>query len=278
VELHLDLWDSDREGAPLKLPGDLLARSTTRAWGAASFNALGDEDAFLFEAVHAFRHVVHNWCRLSTLYEISYFLNGRRSDRDFWHRFCARIENNLPLRHVAGVVFNLASSLFKVPDPLTNVPSRLFDLTPQLQLWIDHHGMGSAIDNFSGNKLSLLLLREFVADPARWSEIRGRRLFPLQMPHRLQIPAPKRGHPFLREVCLYGSGVARRFWFHARAAAQYALESVRWHVSLRRGFGHTPPREPKAPSGESERPQARRHALRLSSRKHFYPTRDPGAN
>jgi hypothetical protein len=234
VELHLELWDSGEEKVQLQLPEDLMARSTTRTWVGIAFAALSEEDALLFEALHTFRHVVHNWCRLSVLFEIEHFLDRRRSDGPFWRQFCARIENDFRLRRIADVVFALAASLFRVSFPCPDIPSTYFGLTPELQLWVNRYGRKSALGNFSTNKFSLFLLREFVEDQASWREVRRRRLFPVQIPHRLRAADEKRASAKLVASCRQGFRIIRRFWFHMREALLYAWEYPRWRVLIRR--------------------------------------------
>ncbi len=233
VEIHLKLWDPEEEGFPLNLPEDLLVRSTSRAWGSLTFEALSHEDCLLFEGLHTFRHIAHNWCRLSHLYEISCFLHGHRSDRAFWQRFCARLENNLPLRRVTGLVFTLAASVFRVPDPLAEGPSEFLALTPELQLWIDRYGRASAAANFSNNKFGLFMLRAFIKDPARWRQICRRRLLPFQLPHRPAAPGQHTNPSAWVASLKYGKRIASRFLFHTRTALRYAWECPRWYFLKR---------------------------------------------
>src|SRR5512144_2402585 len=147
----------------------------------------------MFEVLHAFRHVIHNGCRLSVFYEIAHFLHQRSSDQDFWLRFLARIENRLRLRQAAGVVLTLAASLFGLPEVCRVVPAEFFELSPALRLWIDGYGMQSALENFSANKFSLFLLKEFVDERSDWRELQRRRLFPLQTSRRIRAKAGKPG-------------------------------------------------------------------------------------
>lgn len=232
VELHWDLWDSENEKIFFDLPKDLMDRREIRRRGSDVYFSLSDEDALLFEALHAFRHIIHHWCRLSTLFEIAHFLDHRSSDRSLWLKFCARIESNLLLRRAAGVVFTLAERLFGVSNAFREVPAGFFAQTPELKIWVEGYGMNSALDNFSRDKFSLFLLRGFVERKNDWRDVSRRRLFPMRHPHQFRAT----GRNKARE------GLSARYWFyfirrlglHMRGTLLYALEFPRWRFMVRR--------------------------------------------
>ncbi len=233
VEFHLDLWDSHNERIPIALPGDLFSRRVPKKWGKDQFFSLNNEDALIFEALHTFRHIIHNWCRLSLLYELAHFLDRHSSNRSFWQSFCTRIEGNLELRRLSGAVFTLASMMFKVPNAFGEVPAEFFAQTPELQLWVERYGRSSALSNFSEDKFSMFLAREFVEEADGWRHLRRRRLFPLQAPNRL--PATTKQDTFAGLTEKYWSGIRflRRLGFHVRGTLLYAWEYPRWRFLIR---------------------------------------------
>ena len=109
-------------------------------------------------------------------------------------------------------------------------------------LWIGRDGFESALGNFSRNKFSLLLYREFVGDVSAWETIERRRLFPLHQPNR----AARAFTPTLRDrvaadwkQSLY---VVRRLRHHVLGAARYRLERLRWERMLAKsGRAAAPP-------------------------------------
>lgn len=234
VELHLRLWDPDEEKICLAQPEDALSRIRWRSWQGLRFPALADEDALLFQVLHAFRHILHNWCRLSVLYEIAYFLERRSSDSAFWKRFQEHIQGRPRLAECAGVVFSLATDLFGAEIPAEVRAWTTQTLPPALVLWIERYGRDSAPENFCGNKFSLFLHREFIQDPAAWREIRRRRLFPLQRPHRAAQAATSRLSARLAAGWKQWAHSFRRFRFHLGAALHYAWEIPHWERELRR--------------------------------------------
>lgn len=233
VELHLDLWDSQNERIHFLLPTNLLAQCVTRVWSGETFWCLSDEDGLLFEVLHAFRHIIHNWCRLSVLYEIAHFLDRRACDVCFWSKFCARIENNLPLRRVTGVVLTLSASSFGVSKALAKIPDGFFGHSPELPLWVKRYGMKSALGNFSKDKHSLFLLREFVDGKGSWRMVKRRRLFPMPKMHRFRTPVGNSASAPTLAKCQSRMIFVRRLGFHLRGALLYAWQWPYWRLLIR---------------------------------------------
>ena len=233
IDLHRRLWEVDEERIHIRLSDDFLDRSHRRLWEGIPFTALCDEDCLLFQILHAFKHILRNWCRLSIFLEISWFLNRRAADSAFWHRFAGRIQNVRWAPEATLLVFMLAERLFggTIPAPLRD-PLRS-PLAPALQLWIERYGRHSALSNFHGDKSSLFLHREFVDSPSEWSMVQRRRLFPLHRPHRPPALVFQRGFSALGRIWMEKAHALRRLRFHGFAGLRYVVEYPRWIV-LRR--------------------------------------------
>ena len=228
IELHTRLWEASNERIEIAPYEGALDRACLRSLDGAPFAVLNDTDALVFQVLHAFRHVLRNWCRLSIFLEIARFLERRSTDIEFWERFRNRIENRRWLPEASGVVFSLASNLFAVPVPRPAGPCTLEAMTPAMIAWIEDYGNASALRNFQGNKHSLLLHREFVDDLSAWREVRRQRLFPFaQIPRALRLRSARRGFP-LNAAWTQGMHLVRRAKFHLTAALSYALANVAW--------------------------------------------------
>jgi len=129
---------------------------------------------------------------------------------------------------MAGVVFSLAARLFGAPIPATIDAGVLHNMRHPLLLWVNRYGCDSARANFTGNKYSLLLYREFVPDDAAWREIRRRRLFPLHRPNRAGGGPTPGISARITAVSKQINYVARRLSHHVIAAAQYEWASIQW--------------------------------------------------
>ena len=233
IELHQTLWERAEERIEVELSDDFLDRSRLRQWGGIHFMALCDEDCLLFQVLHAFRHILRNWCRLSIFLEIAWFLNRRSSDSTFWRSYLSRIENVRWAREATLIVFTLAEQLFGSAIPAQMRESLNTPIAPALHLWIERYGRQSAVSNFQGDKCSLFLHREFVEDPVAWATIRRRRLFPLHRPHRPSAIVFQRGFSALGRTWMEKIHAMRRLRFHGFAGLRYVFEYPRWMV-LRR--------------------------------------------
>jgi hypothetical protein len=233
VELHLRPWDEEALGISLNVPQWPLHRRVRRSWQGMSFYALHELEAFVFQALHAFNHILHNWCRLGWLLEIARFLESRSVGGRFWEQLLALLEGEVPLMKAVGVVVLLASRLFQA-TLATPLAARLADATHgRVALWVEHYGLRSALDNFSGNKYALFLHREFVQDEAAWKAIQRDRLFPLHLPNRVTGSVATAAPAILPEGCRQSWYAVRRFLHHATNGARYARESARWNRLLR---------------------------------------------
>jgi hypothetical protein len=228
VELHLKLWDEDAFHISPRVPERPLDRRSQRTWQGLRFYALAEEDAFVFQALHTFQHILHNWCRLGWLWEIAYFIEHRSTDAPFWEKLCNRLDSNEPLKEVVALVTSLAARLFRAALPSAIKDQTLDAMRGQIALWVDRYGLGSALDNFSENKYALFLYREFVRDEAAWRQIRRARLLPLHRPNRVAGAAASATPVLLPPSWRQGWYMAQRLIHHVVKGAGYVWESARW--------------------------------------------------
>lgn len=230
IELHVRLWEHAEEKIAIQLPEDFLDRAFRRRWEGLEFQALSDQDTLIFQVLHAFRHILHNWCRLSVLLEISHFLQQRALDSDFWRRFQQRAGSLRWMPEASTVVFSLAQKLFTVSAPVEVKAQVSPKFSAIVNLWIDLYGISGALANFQSNKNSLFIHREFVDDRSAWVKVWRRRLFPLRRPHRLPNITFKHGPAGLRSLWTRYLHGLQRFKFHACSAIGYAWEYPRWQL------------------------------------------------
>lgn len=233
VELHLALWEEDEDRIRIPLRDDFLERSVLRQFHGIEYLALCDEDCLLFQILHAFKHILRNWCRLSIFLEITYFLEQRSTAHNFWNRFLRRMEGLQWAPEATQIVFALAELLFGGHAPAEVRSALETRLSPALALWIERYGQHSALSNFHDDKSSLFLHEEFVENPSDWAAIRRRRLFPVQRPHRPPAVIFQRDFSRAGKMWMDGAHALRRLSFHGMAALWYAVEYPRW-ILLRR--------------------------------------------
>ena len=228
VELHLSPWDQEVLRISFAVPERAMDRKVLRAWEGLSFYCLADPDAFVLQALHAFQHILINWCRLGWLWEIAYFLQNRSTDSPFWENLREGLKASGPLKEVVALVTSLAARLFhaELPAPVRDqAPSAI---RSPVALWVERYGLRSALDNFSENKFALFLYREFVRDEEVWREIRRSRLLPLHRPNRVAGAATPGPSPFLPGSWRQAWYVAQRLIHHSVRGVGYAWESAHW--------------------------------------------------
>ncbi len=234
VELHLSLWEPNRDRIRLETPADALDRTTLATRNGLRFPVLADEDALILQALHAFQHTLDYWCRPSCFLEIAYFIARRRSDSAFWERFRLRLEGRRRLFEIVGLVFAMAASLFRAPVPAEVSAWTTGNLPAALSCWVELYGRNWALVRFPGSKLSLFVHREFIEDQDVWREIRRSRLFPFHRPAKVVEP----GDPTLSSRTLATWGQWRFIWsrlrFHLGGILGYAWELPRWKLVLHR--------------------------------------------
>jgi hypothetical protein len=195
---------------------------------------LTDEDAFLVQVLHAFRHLFTFWIRTSCLLEISYFLNCRASDTALWRRVDQRVGDSLVLREFVVIIAELVAELFAVPiPPLVRVWGR--SIRPATRVWIENYARHYAFCDlpvyqfslFPRSKLILFLLQQYEDGSDQKHSVRRQLLVPSRL---ARIAASVRSDPSLllnrrwwkRQLLL------RRGVFHVLAGLRYLCEIPRW--------------------------------------------------
>lgn len=234
VELHLDIWDSDLNRLPTVGKLFSVERARMHDWNGLEFPVLTDEDAFLVQVLHTFRHLFTYWIRTSCLLEIGYFLNCRATDAALWGKIDKRVGDSLVLREFVVIVADLVANLFAVPiPPLVRVWGQR--IRPATRVWIDNYARHCAFADlpvyqfslFPPSKLILLLLRQYEDVSAK----KHSALRQLLVPSRLaRIAASVRNNPSL---VLNGGWwkrqlLVRRSVFYVLAGLRYLCEIPRW--------------------------------------------------
>jgi hypothetical protein len=228
VELHVTLWDEDAFGVPLRVPERPLDRRSRRTWAGSCFYGLSEEDSFVFQTLHVFQHILHDWCRLGWLWEIAYFIENRRADARIWNKVRSYLQGNEPLTEVVALVISLAVRLFHATLPEAMKDAVLRASRGRIGLWLEQYGLDSALDNFAENKYGLFLYREFVRNDVAWRQIRRRRLLPLHRPNRVRGAEVSVSSCRLPTSWRQGWYVLQRVVHHTLKGAGYLWESARW--------------------------------------------------
>ncbi len=228
VEVHTQLWNPTEDGVGIPALRDAFERRRRVVWNDLEFEVLAPGDALIFQTLHIFRHILHNWCRLAWLLELAWFFERGREEAvaAAGHPAWAHTQ----LAEAAGAVFLLSERLFEADLPPGLRSATVGQLRPATAIWVQRLGVGAALDNFSANKDGLLLHRHFVTDARVWSGLRRRRLCPRHRPHRGHAAA----RPGRWSAATSAVHVLRRLGFHLHAAVRYGWAAGRWPFWLRR--------------------------------------------
>lgn len=232
VELHFDLWESERDGLAVATDDDYLDRFVFRNWNGTRFRALSDEDTLMRQALHTFKNTTGCWCRPSCFFEIAHFLWKRLADETFWARFRERNGDRTPMADIVNFIFSMALHLFggEVPEgDWANQPPN-----PALSMWIQGCGLSWALAGFPGNKLPLFFYPQFIRNQKSTLKLQLIKLFPIQRPTVLamtEIPRPwSLGEARWRRWGI----VLRRAKYHAVELLRFCWHYPRWRCALSR--------------------------------------------
>lgn len=234
VELHTHMWDAD-----LSLPQIpslcFLDRAIHKHWNGLTFPALCVEDAFLLQILHACQHLSTFWIRMSSLYEIGYFLDLRAHDAALWEQIEQRVGDSLILREFVVIVTELVSKLFASPvPPLIQIWAAR--IRPSSRIWIDYYARRCAFSEIPVYHFSLLptakfilfLQRQFRDEESVGKQSAGNR--PLPSSRLANMISSLKTNPSLalKQNFWRHHKPVRRSIFHLLSSFRYLLEVPRW--------------------------------------------------
>jgi Uncharacterised nucleotidyltransferase len=235
VELHTDIWEADINRLPVMPKLFSVERAVIRRWNGLIFPVLSDQDAFLLQVLHACHHLFTLWIKMSSLFEIGYFLNGRNNDEEFWKAIEQRVGNNIILREFVVIITELVSKLFGSPVPPL-IQSWGATIRPGSRIWIDNYGCRCVFSELPAYQFSLFPTAKFVVflheqfrDHASvGQDLIRKRLLPARRLSRMA--ASIKNHPSVAFNMAWWKHhlVIQRCIFHILAGLRYLCEVPRW--------------------------------------------------
>jgi hypothetical protein len=243
VELHTDMWDGDLNRLPHIPNPCFLDRAIIRHWNGLTFPALCDEDAFLLQVLHACHHLFTLWIRMSSFYEIGYFLDRRAHDAELWKQIEQRVCDSLILREFVVIVTELVSRLFASPVPPL-IQAWAAKIRPASRIWIDHYARRCAFSELPAHQLGLLPTAKFILflqqqfrDEERVGQhLVRKRLLPSSRLSEMVSSLKKNPSLLLKQSWWEHHKLVRRTIFHLLSGCRYLLEVPRWRWLNRNKF------------------------------------------
>ena len=221
VELHVESYVRGRSSP--------LERVQWRELHGCAMPVLAPVDLFLGQALHAYKHVCHEFSRTAHLLEFRRHVLVRDDDHAFWSELRSRASGSPIACMGVGMVTLLIAGVMGdfAPEALTDWT--VATLSRPVRLWVERYGRRAVFGDVPGTKLYLLLRndREAVGVPAK------RSLRQILLPVRLPPPVIR---AFPNETLSVRLGRYRgqlrfilyRLRFHTVEGLRYAWESRRW--------------------------------------------------
>ena len=247
VELHTNMWDGDMHQLPQVPNLFFLDRAVSKHWNGLSFPALCDEDAFVLQILHTCHHLFTLWIRMSSLFEMGYFLNRRADDVEFWNRTAQGIGESPTLREFVVIVTELVSRLFTAPLPAF-IHEWAVKIRPASRVWIEHYARRCAFSELPGYQSSLFptakfvlfLHQQFREDASVGKSVVQKRLLPYSRISRMASSLKKDPSLALKPSWWGHHMRVRRSIFQLLAGLRYLLEVPRWRWLNRNRFPIAP--------------------------------------
>jgi hypothetical protein len=229
LELHRHFWEC-RFQVVLDFDHNPLARRTFKTVRKVTFPVLAEEDRFIGQILHAFRHFLKGWIRSSWLFEIASFIRAHSANQSVWESVSNR-RNCEKTVHACGLILLLCRELLG-----TSMPERLHEafiapLPRRLWLWVELFGSTWAAADMEGSKLNLMIHEHFVPDPRNWKKQYASLLIPRRAP-AASLELRKHDETVANWRRRQAEIFFERTSFHFSRNFEYALHSLRWHYAL----------------------------------------------
>jgi Uncharacterised nucleotidyltransferase len=235
VELQLTVWDSSLFRVPIAFPDHRFDRMGIHEWDGLRFPCLTPEEMFLGQLMHAFRHVLWGWVRLSWLFEISFFLHHRIEDTALWAQLDQLVGDQPLLKECMAVIALMAADIFDAPIPPA-LREWSNSIRPSVNVWLRNYSRDWLFQKFprqqfslfSPAKLVLFLQEQYLPNRQTRTGEQRRVLFPWARLRRLAQPPSVPGTTAIgaiKEKCRW---LALHLIYHFGANLRYLRELPRW--------------------------------------------------
>jgi hypothetical protein len=192
---------------------------------------------FVYLVLHVFRHLLGSWTRLLSLYEIACFIRTHDSDDKLWLEVSHLVSSNDSLASACALVIALVELTFPIGSN-ADMPQSLrrlcaTHLSMESELWVESYSTACLFTDPPGNKLSLLVQKQYCSDTRVWRQYLWSRLLPVRRAHDLSDHVDKAAKATLGyrvEDLLYKIS---RLWYHVRSGCEYLLARLRWKQLMR---------------------------------------------
>jgi len=226
IELHIE-----RRGAGIN---SVLARREKLCFHGTCMSVLSPVDLFLGQGLHLAKHLCSEHTRAAHLIEFRRHIVTRYSDDAFWEQLKTAAKHNPNAPNALGFAMGYISHLMGDFAPEALKCWTVDHLAREARLWVDLYARRTMLRGFPGNKLYLLLEREWQANAQMKHSLR-QSLLPLRLPPA--ITRAEHGESLasrLRRWTRQSRVIIFRLHFHSREGCVFLVESVRWNWHLKK--------------------------------------------
>jgi hypothetical protein len=220
-------------GVSIDAPAACFDRIENKTLHGLSFPALPAGQMFCLQVMHAFKHLLGSWVRVSWLFEIGYFVDRHHGDNDLWGEVIAQMGREAKPRNAFGLVLSLTKTLFprRIPQVLHDWCLR--SLPPRIEAWVTQFGLKTAISDLDGAKWTLFVHSEFVDHRNSWNSYVRDRIFPVGRQSSIGTVKTADVGTRIKGNVSQWRHTMRRSMFHARTLFSLPVEAIRWKYTLR---------------------------------------------
>ena len=232
VDLHVSLWE-ESPWISLQPPTDCMDHAEPHDIRGINYQRLTLEDRFLFQVLHAFRHALRSWIRVSWLFEIARCIEIHQADAELWNRVIGRAGNASLMKSAFAYMLGLCQRMFQTPIPGLPQHWTAPAASAPLRTWLDRFAVDWALTDWPGSLDNLLLTPEFIPNDAQRIEYWRSRLFP----GSTQMSLGNVNHGHKRKfspvaVAARAKYIARRSAAHLKDILGLPAQQIRWARAL----------------------------------------------
>lgn len=231
VDLHISIWEPCA-WLSVEVPRDCLDFAQLQHVNGFEYLALSLEDKFLLQVLHAFRHSMRSWIRLSWLLEIANCMEKHEENAALWSRLIHRAGEERLIRSIFAFVLGLVKQLFGtvIPEPLFSWQSTALSLS--LRVWLNNFALDWAMADWPGSLNNLLLAAEFIPNPSHRRKYWQGRLLPGKAQISLGSIATASASSFFQLQTARLQYAAQRAAVHLTDIAGLPRQQFRWRRAL----------------------------------------------
>ncbi|HEX3470707.1 MAG TPA: nucleotidyltransferase family protein [Silvibacterium sp.] len=228
IELHTCVWEPEAEEIEFPSLSGFFDATETHKLSGVQFPRLQQAYQFVYLVLHIFRHLFGSWIRLISLYEVSILIRSRCADDHLWNNVRQIVSKEESLASAFALILGLVDFAFTtgLPYPLRELYTH--NLSTESALWIERYSRDWLFSAPPGNKLALLVQKQFCLDRYAWRRYLRRRLLPVRKPHELSDETMTSGRATLAYRAEDTWYKISRAWYHMRSDCEYLVARLKW--------------------------------------------------